>query len=727
MLKFKKYSYFVLALILFCQSALAADPFASRVRTDTTAFDTNLSGADTTVQAALNTLDELVGGGGAPTDATYLTLSTNVTLTGERVLTGTANQVIVTDNGAGVTAVLSLPQSIATSSSPTFAGATINGDLTVDTDNLFVDSTNNRVGIGTITPSLSSSGVRGFQIVADATIAEMRLTSYRASGPRGLLKSQAALGTLASPSNVATGTSLFRIDGEGYGDGGFRRSSEIEFYVGTGTVSSTSLPGRLTFSTSPDGTIATTEKLRIDSTNVVFNENSLDHDFRIESNGNANMFFVDGGADFIGIGTATPSATFDLVGNGEITGYWEFLSATSPATGVEATWSPTGTGTMVMQAGSNVTIQADEDASGTGSIILRTAATDRLVVTNAGLTQMGDGTNYTQVDADGDLSFVGTASYLVAGNTYAFRYSADEDAGLYFNISSSQFEFRNTVAASVLSVNVSSGLSTSSGDISINGGDLLTNQTTFNLVNATATTLNIGGAATTIGVGASTGTLTVNNTTLAAKAGTFSTTLTVTGDAAINGGDITTSGNNLDFTVNGANIFQINNTLIDGVTVSGALTVTSISQFQNLMSITNTAGSLLQLLTSTATNDDPIEDVIQNRVATTNNTQTTLHTFTIPASTTVLIKAFVTARRTGGALGAAEDGAAYEITAVYKNVAGTATIISGVPSLGFSAESQALMDATFTVSGATVLCSVTGTTSNNFTWHMTARTWYLST
>jgi len=49
------------------------------------------------------------------------------------------------------------------------------------------------------------------------------------------------------------------------------------------------------------------------------------------------------------------------------------------------------------------------------------------------------------------------------------------------------------------------------GDVQIKGGDLTTNQTTFNLLNTTATTLNIGGAATTIGIGAATGTLTVNN------------------------------------------------------------------------------------------------------------------------------------------------------------------------------------------------------------------------
>ncbi|MBI4096085.1 MAG: MerR family transcriptional regulator, partial [Candidatus Levybacteria bacterium] len=56
-----------------------------------------------------------------------------------------------------------------------------------------------------------------------------------------------------------------------------------------------------------------------------------------------------------------------------------------------------------------------------------------------------------------------------------------------------------------------SGDTTTAGDIAVNGGDLTTSATTFNLLNATATTLNIGGAATTVSLGASTGTTTINN------------------------------------------------------------------------------------------------------------------------------------------------------------------------------------------------------------------------
>ena len=45
---------------------------------------------------------------------------------------------------------------------------------------------------------------------------------------------------------------------------------------------------------------------------AVFNEGSADVDFRVESNGNANMLFVDGGNNRVGIGTATPSSPLSL-------------------------------------------------------------------------------------------------------------------------------------------------------------------------------------------------------------------------------------------------------------------------------------------------------------------------------------------------------------------------------------------------------------------------------
>ena len=185
------------------------------------------------------------------------------------------------------------------------------GDLTVSTDSLFVDSAQNHIGIGTADPALSS-GVSGAHIYNDGSISELRLTGFRASTPRTFIRGQGAAGSAASPTLAADGAEFLLIRAEGYGTTGFFESSEINFQGGTGTFSDTSIPGRIVFKTAPDGTVDATEKMRIDPSGIVVNENSADFDFRVESNGNANMLFVDAGNDSVGIGTAAPQRLLTL-------------------------------------------------------------------------------------------------------------------------------------------------------------------------------------------------------------------------------------------------------------------------------------------------------------------------------------------------------------------------------------------------------------------------------
>ena len=66
------------------------------------------------------------------------------------------------------------------------------------------------------------------------------------------------------------------------------------------------------------------------------------------------------------------------------------------------------------------------------------------------------------------------------------------------------------------------GAATVVGDLNVDGGDIKTNQTTFNLLNSTVTTLNLGGDATTVDIGKSdaTGVININAT----KESTSSTT-----------------------------------------------------------------------------------------------------------------------------------------------------------------------------------------------------------
>jgi len=115
---------------------------------------------------------------------------------------------------------------------------------------------------------------------------------------------------------------------------------------------------------------------------------------------------------------------------------------------------------------------------------------------------------------------------------------------------------------------------------------------------------------------------------------------------------------------------------------------------------------------------------ISATTSTTDATVTTIATVAIPASTTVMIEARVTARRTGGSAGTAEDGAGYIVAAAYKNVAGTATEI-GETSL-FSAEDQAAWSCTITPSGANALIQVTGAANNNINWFAEYRSYSVS-
>ena len=68
------------------------------------------------------------------------------------VLTPATDVLPVVDSG-GVTKKITTNQILGSGGTATLASATITGNLTVDTNTLFVDSTNNRVGIGTASPA----------------------------------------------------------------------------------------------------------------------------------------------------------------------------------------------------------------------------------------------------------------------------------------------------------------------------------------------------------------------------------------------------------------------------------------------------------------------------------------------------------------------------------------------------------------------------------------------
>ena len=133
-------------------------------------------------------------------------------------------------------------------------------------------------------------------------------------------------------------------------------------------------------------------------------------------------------------------------------------------------------------------------------------------------------------------------------------------------------------------------------DLAVNGGDITTTAATFNLINANATTANIAGAATTIALGANSGTLTIGNPTVVGTQTTqnlynaTATTINFGGGAsAINigasSGTITIASSTLVGTQTTQNLF---NTAATTLNFAGVATTISMGANSGTLTIGNT-------------------------------------------------------------------------------------------------------------------------------------------
>ena len=224
----------------------------------------------------------------------------------------------------------------------------------------------------------------------------------------------------------------------------------------------------------------------------------------------------------------------------------------------------------------NLILQPDKDGSGGGTIsslqitgeyvastgyFSGTGSTDTASVT----------TNFaTEPTASGNTKAVNVGTGAASGSTTNVNIGSVEggtttiNSGTVVGAATTQNVFNTTAttvnafgAASTINMGAVGGTMTVAndvvdldGDLNVDGGDITTNLTSFNLLNTTATTVNAFGAATTVQIGLAGASTTNINGTTANTLGTLDGALvvdggayvagntTIGGDLAVEGGDI---------------------------------------------------------------------------------------------------------------------------------------------------------------------------------------------
>ena len=171
---------------------------------------------------------------------------------------------------------------------PNFENLTVTGDLTVDTNSLKVDSANNRVGIGTSSPTQALDVVGNLTASGTGTfVNESRVQQFASQSD---LIIQRAQGSSGSPTAVANGQTLGVLSFKGYTSAGvYRTGSSLTARVTQG-VSGDELPTSLYFSTTANGANSPTERMRItDAGNVGIGTSSPDQKLHISNSASGSV------------------------------------------------------------------------------------------------------------------------------------------------------------------------------------------------------------------------------------------------------------------------------------------------------------------------------------------------------------------------------------------------------------------------------------------------------
>ena len=350
---------------------------------------------------------------------------------------------------------------------------------------------------------------------------------------------------------------------------GYSGGANVPWYGGTGTVVNqltlldedghTIIPNNLTVD----------NVLYVDATNNrvgIFKsvpDVTLDVNGAAGISGNLNVaggtLFVDASTNKVGINNSSPSFPLDVTGNVYVNGQYTQTGANlrlnNNDDGVDVNLNFNSGKTLKWSHGNQRFEFNGDIATNYEKLYLNSDANaaDVYIYVN-GIS------NYIKFDNSNTLfDFTDTVlsreNLRAYGNVYVNDNADVSDGYLYYHNGAEYLRWRNTESTFELSddLRVNGDLlvdqnGTITLNLAVNGGDLTTTASTFNLINANATTVNFAQAGTAISIGATTGTTTIRNANTV-----------VAGDLAVNGDELTSSSSTFNLLATPTTLYIGNN------------------------------------------------------------------------------------------------------------------------------------------------------------------------
>jgi len=163
--------------------------------------------------------------------------------------------------------------------------------------------------------------------------------------------------------------------------------------------------------------------MHIKPAEIVFNEDSIDRDFRVESNGNANMLFVDGGNNGVGIGTSSVDTAATLTVSNTSDAHGITIVGAVNKSRLQFQGANTGSGTtdgFIIGLSSSDDTNDDSALIGlkeSGSMSFQTGNSTRMTIDSNGKLLIGATSNHTaRLVSVADLSSMHTCTFQNSAN-----------------------------------------------------------------------------------------------------------------------------------------------------------------------------------------------------------------------------------------------------------------------------------------------------------------------